>query len=78
MPLTKCLALIALGLLMALGGQAKADGVVLTEPRLVLSGHTRDLWVAQFSPDGARILTASNDKTGKLWDAKTGAEVATL
>src|SRR5262249_54799841 len=29
-----------------------------------------------FSPDGARILTASWDKTAKLWDAATPAELA--
>ena len=31
-----------------------------------------------FSPDGSRIVTASFDKTAKVWDAKTGAEVHTL
>jgi WD40 repeat protein len=31
-----------------------------------------------FSPDGSRIVSASNDKTLKLWDAQTGSELATL
>jgi len=31
-----------------------------------------------FSPDGGRILTASQDKTARIWDAKTGALLVTL
>jgi WD40 repeat protein len=31
-----------------------------------------------FSPDGSHIVSASEDNTLKLWDAKTGAELATL
>jgi dipeptidyl aminopeptidase/acylaminoacyl peptidase len=31
-----------------------------------------------FSPDGTRVLTGSQGKTAKLWDAATGAEIATL
>ncbi len=30
---------------------------------------------AIFSPDGQRVLTASDDKTARIWDAKTGAEL---
>lgn len=33
---------------------------------------------AAFSPDGARIVTASGDRTARLWDAATGAETAVL
>jgi WD40 repeat protein len=33
---------------------------------------------AVFSPDGSRIVTASLDKTSKVWDAETGAEIHTL
>ena len=31
-----------------------------------------------FSPDGARILTASADKTAKLWDAASGKLIASF
>ena len=34
------------------------------------------LYHAGFSPDGARILTPSLDKTAKLWDVATPAELA--
>ena len=33
---------------------------------------------ASFSPDGSRIVTGSDDKKAKVWDAKTGAELLTL
>ena len=46
--------------------------------RLVLEGHTQAVMSAGFSPDGARIVTASSDRTARLWDAKTGAALAVL
>jgi WD40 repeat protein len=33
---------------------------------------------AEFSPDGQRILTASNDRTARIWEAQTGKEIAVL
>jgi hypothetical protein len=33
---------------------------------------------AAFSPEGARVVTASGDKTARLWDAATGKQVAVL
>jgi WD40 repeat protein len=31
-----------------------------------------------YSPDGKRIVTGSDDKTAKVWDADTGRELHTL
>ena len=33
---------------------------------------------ATFSPDGARIVTASADRTARLWDATIGQEIIAL
>jgi len=37
--------------------------------------HGLQLASVQFSPDGQRIVTASRDKTARVWDAKTGHPV---
>jgi WD40 repeat protein len=33
---------------------------------------------AAFSSDGARVVTASDDKTARIWDARTGRAIVTL
>ena len=43
---------------------------------LVLRGHENGVWSAGFSPDGTRIVTASADKTARVWMADgSGAPV---
>jgi WD40 repeat protein/TPR repeat protein len=44
----------------------------------VLSGHGGNIRSATYSPDGTRIVTASLDKTARIWDARTGAQLAVL
>jgi WD40 repeat protein/tRNA A-37 threonylcarbamoyl transferase component Bud32/TPR repeat protein len=40
-----------------------------------MTGHTDRVRSAAFSPDGARMVTASYDKTARIWDAATGREI---
>jgi WD40 repeat protein len=43
-----------------------------------LGGHQPNVRSAAFSPDGTRIVTASADKTARIWDTATGKEIAVL
>ena len=43
-----------------------------------LTGHTDAVWSVAFSPDGQRIVSGSDDKTVKIWDANNGKELKTL
>ena len=40
-----------------------------------LSGHSGDVNACSFSPDGGSVLSGSDDKTLKIWDAATGARL---
>ena len=44
----------------------------------MLRGHEGYVSPAAFSPDGSRIVTASNDKTARVWDVATAKEIAVL
>jgi WD40 repeat protein len=41
-------------------------------------GHTSNVTDADFSPDGRRLVTASADRTVRLWDLSTGQEALKL
>ena len=43
-----------------------------------MRGHQGGVWDAEFSPDGKRIVTASEDRTARIWDAATGREIVVL
>ncbi|MCC7173375.1 MAG: protein kinase, partial [Planctomycetes bacterium] len=45
---------------------------------MTVEGHADAVRCATFSPDGLYILTASDDKTARVWDATTGQELLRL
>ena len=51
---------------------------LFTKNQRTLKGHTGAVWSVAFSPDGKRIVSGSEDKTLKVWDATTGQEMLTL
>src|SRR5579864_7291551 len=52
--------------------------VIETAGARVLTGHTGAVNSVAFSPDGARLTTASEDKTARVWNAATGELLHTL
>ena len=57
---------------------ALAAAVSQANWRFVLGGHDNAVRSAAFSPDGSRIVTASWDKTARIWDVASGKEIAVL
>ena len=45
---------------------------------MTLKGHDGAVDSAVYSADGPRIVTTSDDRTAKVWDAETGTELFTL
>ena len=44
----------------------------------LLQGHENEISKVQFNPQGNKIITASVDKTCRVWETDTGAEIQVL
>jgi len=75
----KTASVVALAMFCFTIGPAAVHGEnIVTVPILTFTGHTDIVFSVTFSPDGTKVLTGSNDKTARLWDAASGAEIRTF
>jgi WD40 repeat protein len=75
-------------LLLALEAAAKAPSLSASNALLAalercrerrrFLGHEHMVWFASFSPDGQRVVTASSDRTARIWNVRDGAAAHVL
>jgi hypothetical protein len=59
-------------------GQKQAGAGQKIEPLLTLRGHQGRIFRLAFSPNGDRLVSTSEDRTARVWNAATGQLVLTL
>ena len=60
-------------LAVAVGHAVRVFDLAAGRPRLNLAGHQGTVWKVAYTPDGARLVTASSDGSVRFWDAGSGA-----
>ncbi|WBA43936.1 WD40 repeat domain-containing protein [Hymenobacter canadensis] len=48
------------------------------EPKMVLAGHTDEVWDARYAPNGKYVVSGAWDNTARIWDVKTQRTVRVL
>ena len=66
------------GVVLLFSNTVLRQSIINSRVRLTLKGHDGGVRSVFYSADGKRIVTASEDKTAKVWDANTGQELMTL
>jgi len=56
---------------------AAAKAILDTPPFIEFIGHTDSVGSVIFSPDGKKIVSGSNDKTVRIWNAESGVVLRT-
>ncbi|MFM6474261.1 MAG: serine/threonine protein kinase, partial [Dolichospermum sp.] len=70
-------------------GVVKANSSPVSQPQIInnkligkllqtLTGHSDWVWSVAYSPDGQTLASGSDDKTIKLWNARTGKLLQTF
>jgi WD40 repeat protein len=57
---------------------SRSNGLVQTEFRAALQGHSRYISTFAFSANGRTLVTVCCDETARLWDVESGQCKATL